>query len=184
MKTNKGRTDAATRRRGDAEKQHVSLYCYSIRSFIAASSPRRHVAASLLLLFASLAFSACSVGERQSGIPSAAQATLDTVTRDINEERYEKIYTEAAEEWRQKATLEQSNNIFSTLKTKLGNVRGRTLLTGKQQQNTNNGTTSNSLVLRFNTTFERGEGMETFTLLERDGRWLLAGYSVNSDLLK
>lgn len=184
MKTDgRRRTAAETRRGRDADKKQVSPYRYSIRLFIAASAPRRF-SLSLLFLFASLAFSACNVGERQSGIPPAAQATIETVTRDISEEHYEKIYTEAAEEWRREATLGQSNNTFSTLKTKLGNVRGRTLLTGKQQQNTNNGTASNSLVLRFNTTFERGEGMETFTLLERDGRWLLAGYSVNSNALK
>jgi hypothetical protein len=40
------------------------------------------------------------------------------------------------------------------------------------------------LVIRYETKFERGDGLETFTLLERDGRWLLAGYFVNSDALK
>jgi hypothetical protein len=174
------RGDEETRRCSDAQAQRNSKSLDKSRTVFL--SQHRRLFLSLLLL-ASLAF-ACSTGEKQSGIQPEAQATIDAVTRDMSEERYDKIYNEAAAEWRQHATLEQSNTTFSTLKTKLGNVKGRTLLTGKQQQNTNNGTTGNSLVLRFNTTFERGEGMETFTLLERDGRWLLAGYSVNSNALK
>ena len=42
--------------------------------------------------------------------------------------------------------------------------------------------------LRYNTKFKRGDtetdGLETFTLIERDGRYQLAGYSVNSNALK
>ena len=33
-----------------------------------------------------------------------------------------------------------------------------------------------SSYLSYQTRFERGEGMETFTLIEENGRWLLARY--------
>jgi hypothetical protein len=39
-------------------------------------------------------------------------------------------------------------------------------------------------ILSYETHFERGDGMETFTLIEENGRWLLARYFVNSTALK
>ena len=134
-----------------------------------------------LLIFAV----ACnSNAQRQRGIPPEAQATIDTITGDIDAGRYEKIYREAADEWRQTTTLEQSNESFSTLKTRLGNIKGRTYQTAREEQSSSGQLPGHSLVVRYYTTFERGEGTETFTLVERDGRWLLARYFVNSDTLK
>ena len=116
----------------------------------------------------------------RGGIPPQAQAAIDTVSTDITEERYEKIYTEAAEEWRQAATLEQSNETFKTLKVKLGNVRSRSYHSATEQDTTS----GHSFVITYKTSFERADGMETFTLVARNGRWLLARYFVNSDALK
>jgi len=36
----------------------------------------------------------------------------------------------------------------------------------------------------YQTSFERGEGMETFTLIERNGQWRLARYFVTSMALR
>jgi hypothetical protein len=36
----------------------------------------------------------------------------------------------------------------------------------------------------YQTRFQQGDGMETFTLVEQNGRWLLARYFVNSTALK
>jgi hypothetical protein len=128
---------------------------------------------------------ACNPDTRQpGGIPPEAQATIDAVSEDIDEGRYEKIYNEASEEWRRTATLEQSNEIFTRLKTRLGQVKGRTYQTAREEQSSGGEVPGHSLTVRYYTTFERGEGMETFTLVERDGRWLLARYFVNSDALK
>jgi len=124
---------------------------------------------------------ACNPDPRQSGIPPLAQERIDTVSADINEGRYEKIYNEASAEWKQTTTLEQSNAIFNRLKTNLGNVKGRTYQTARAEEQ---GAGGQTLVVRYHTSFERGEGMETFTLVERDGHWLLAKYFVNSDALK
>jgi Protein of unknown function (DUF4019) len=133
------------------------------------------------LLFILLFSVACDLDPRQSGIPPQAQERIDTVAADINEGRYEKIYSEASAEWQQMTTLEQSNAIFNRLKTNLGNVKGRTYQTARSEEQSASGRT---LVIRYHTSFERGEGMETFTLVERDGHWLLAKYFVNSDALK
>jgi hypothetical protein len=137
----------------------------------------RYLLAGCCLLFVA----ACNPDPRQSGIPPLAQERIDTVSADINEGRYEKIYNEASAEWKQTTTLEQSNAIFNRLKTNLGNVKGRTYQTARAEEQSASGQT---LVVRYHTSFERGEGMETFTLIERDGHWLLAKYFVTSDALK
>jgi Protein of unknown function (DUF4019)/Protein of unknown function (DUF3887) len=126
------------------------------------------------------AFFGCTLKANRGGVPPPAQAAIDTVGADISSGNYEKIYSEAAEEWRQAATREQSDATFKQLKEKLGNVRTRSFHSATEQD----GTGGHSFILRYTTSFDRGEGMETFTLVERDGRWLLARYFVNSDALK
>ncbi len=130
---------------------------------------------------------ACGAGQQmQSSIPDAAQATVDNVTANIEAGRDEVIYAQAAEEWRRTSTPEQSHAIFETLRLKLGPVKERARQTVHEEQKAaGEGAGSHRLVIRYETKFERGTGMETFTLVERDGgRWLLAGYLVNSDVLK
>ncbi|HEX8141635.1 MAG TPA: DUF4019 domain-containing protein [Pyrinomonadaceae bacterium] len=140
------------------------------------------LSAMLALLVLTLA---CDVGgQRPSSIPDEAQATIDRVTADIEAGRDEKIYSEAAEEWRRTSTPEQSKAIFETLRTRLGKATERARKTVHDEQKTVGETAMHRIVIRYETKFEHGEGMETFTLLERDGRWLLAGYLVNSDALK
>jgi hypothetical protein len=129
-------------------------------------------------------FAGCVLQASRSGIPPQAQEAIDGVTNDIAEGSYEKIYTEAAEEWRQAATLEQSNATFKTLKDKLGNVKGRSFHSATEQHNTSGQLPGHSFIITYKTTFDRGDGMETFTLVERDNRWLLARYFVNSNALK
>jgi hypothetical protein len=141
---------------------------------------------SLALLFVTLG---CGAGQqqqrRQTNIPEAAQATIDDVTANIEAARDDLIYREAAEEWRRNATPEQSHAIFETLRAKLGPIKERARQTVHEEQKTAGESAGHRLVIRYETKFDRGEGMETFTLVERDGgRWLLAGYLVNSDALK
>ena len=127
-----------------------------------------------LLPFAFLA--GCALQASRAGIPPPAQAAIDTVSNDISESRFEKIYNEAAEEWRQATTLEQSNETFKRLKDKLGDVKGRSFHSATEEDKPD----AHTFVITYKTTFDRGDGMETFTLVERKGQWLLARYFVNS----
>jgi hypothetical protein len=131
-----------------------------------------------LLPFAFL--SGCALRASRAGIPPPAQAAIDTVSNDISEGRFEKIYNEAADEWQQAKTLEQSNEILKQLKEKLGDVKGRAFHTATEEDKPS----AHTFTITYKTTFDRGVGMETFTLVERKGQWLLAGYFVNSDALK
>jgi hypothetical protein len=130
----------------------------------------------LLLLMAT----GCALKANRGGVPPEAQAVIDTTTSDISEGRYEKIYNEAAEEWRQATTLDESNATFKSLSGKLGGVKGRSFHSASEQDTTS----AHSFTITYKTSFERADGMETFTLVERNNRWLLARYFVNSDALK
>ncbi len=136
-------------------------------------------AALLLLLLA-----ACSIDERRSSIPPGAQAVIERVTDDIAAGRDGKLYDEAAEEWRRAAAPAQNKETLERLRTRLGKIESRLFLRGREQQSAGGDLPGHSLVVSYQTTFEHAEGMETFTLVERDGRWLLARYAVSSDALK
>ena len=139
--------------------------------------------AALVFTFAFYLFTfsfSCTLKANRGGVPAEARATVETVGEDLAEGRYEKIYNEAAEEWRQASTPEESEATLRRLKDKLGLVRTRSFHTATEQD----GTGGHAFVITYVTAFERAEGMETFTLIERDGRWQLARYFVNSDALK
>jgi hypothetical protein len=126
------------------------------------------------------AFSGCALKASRGGVPVEAQAAIDTTTADIADGNYEKIYREAADEWRGAATVEESDATFRRLKERLGNVKGRSFHSAAEQDTTG----AHSFTITYKTSFDRADGMETFTLVEREGRWLLARYFVNSDALK
>ena len=134
----------------------------------------------LLLIFSF----ACTQGARRNGMPAGAQAALDTAIADIDAGRYEQLYNEAADEWRQAATLDQSKATFKTLHDKLGNVRNRELQSAREEQTSTAPIQGHSLVVAYQTSFEHGDGMETISLLEHGGHWYLARYFVTSSELK
>jgi len=162
----------ATRRRGDGETRIRRLFEFHNRGAL------------LLILLLAFASGACTMKAGRRGIPPEVDSAIGTVTDDITEGRYEKVYNEAADEWRHDATLEQSSAVFATLKNKLGKVENRALHSASEEHNSGGSLPGHSFVVSYQTKFERGDGMETFTLVERDGHWLLARYFVNSMALK
>src|SRR6266849_6606191 len=138
----------------------------------------------LLILSVSIFAFACGLQTERRGVPADVEAAVGTVSDDIAAERYEKIYNEASELWRQDATLEQSVATFKTLHSRLGQVESRTLQSATEQQNSGGPLKGRAYIVTYQTKFQNGEGMETFTLVERNGHWLLARYFVNSTALK
>ena len=126
----------------------------------------------------------CTVGERRAGLPPAAQNAIDTISDDISAGRDDKIYEAAADEWRQAATPEQSHASFERVRNAFGRTLSRALVEGREQQSAPAPLAGHTLTATFNTRFERADAIETFTLVEREGRWLLARYAVHSDALK
>ena len=136
-----------------------------------------------LLSAAVLSFACASNVERRS-LPPEVESAINAVSDDAAAERYEKIYNEASELWRQDATLEQSVATFKTLRAKLGPVESRMIQAATEQQNSGGPLKGRAYIVTYRTRFQNSEGMETFTLIERDRRWLLARYFVNSTALK
>lgn len=134
-----------------------------------------------LLTFTYLALVlSCTPGARRSGLPAGAQAALDTAIEDIDAGRYEKIYNDAAPEWRADASLEDSQATLQRVREKLGRPGVRNQQTAREEQTG----TGHTVIVIYQTSFERGEAMETFTLVDRDGTWQLAKYFVSSTALK
>jgi len=129
-----------------------------------------------------LAATACACGISGPGerLPAEVEEVVTNVGSNLDEERYEQIYQESSDLWKRDVTLEQSNEVFKTLRTKLGKVESRALQSATEQQNSGGTLKGHVYILSYETRFERGSGMETFTLIEENGRWLLARYLVNS----
>ena len=136
-----------------------------------------------LLLVTFIGF-ACTSSPGSRSLPPEVESAIGTISDEIIAERYDKIYNDASELWRQDATLDESTATFKTLRTRLGAVENRTLQSATEQQNSGGPLKGRAYIVTYRTKFQNGEGMETFTLVERDGRWLFARYFVNSTALK
>lgn len=128
--------------------------------------------------------SGCAERAERPRVPNEVQEVIDTVADQINLEQYEQIYNESSDLWKHDVTLEQSNDVFKTLRSRLGKVEGRTLNSATEQRNSGGALKGHVYILSYQTKFQQAEGMETFTLIEENGRWLLARYFVNSTALK
>lgn len=151
-------------------------------AFVASSTSVRPLA--VVLLFSLFSFACASSNRGSQSIPPEVESTVSLISEEIAAERYDKIYNDASELWRQGATQEESTATFRTLRTKLGPVESRMLQSATEQQNSGGPLKGRAYIVNYRTKFQIGEGMETFTLVERDGRWLLARYFVNSTALK
>ena len=139
----------------------------------------------LLIFFVSiLTVSACNQYTQSNRVPIEVQEVVMNIGDNIAEERYEQIYNDSSELWKKDVTLERSNEVFKTLRAKLGKIESRTLHSAIEQQNSGGVLKGHVYILTYQTRFERGDGMETFTLIQENGRWLLARYFVNSTELK
>src|SRR5205809_6888161 len=82
-----------------------------------------HTATGLLIFGLVISCAACSQTTRRSGMAAGALTVLDASIEDIDAGRYEKLYQEDADEWRQSATVEQAGTTLRTLHEQL--CRGR-----------------------------------------------------------
>ena len=128
--------------------------------------------------------SACRDTTERGRVPSDVQEVVTNIGDLIAQERYDQIYNESSELWKKDVSLEQSNEVFKTLRTKLGKIENRALHSAVEQQNSGGVLKGHVYILSYQTRFERGEAMETFTLIEQNGRWQMARYFVNSTALK
>jgi hypothetical protein len=137
-----------------------------------------------IILLWTLTVSACRQDAGRPRVPYEVQEVVAEVGENIAQENYDEIYNESSDLWKKDVTLEQSTDVFKTLRTKLGKVESRALNSATEQQNSGGVLKGHIYILGYITHFERGDGMETFTLIEENGQWRLARYFVNSTALK
>jgi hypothetical protein len=147
------------------------------------ASKRRLLTTLLCLVMAALNFG-CGLQSERRELPADVQSAIATIADDLAAEQYEKIYNEADELWKQDSTLEQSVADLKTLRAKLGKAKSRNLHAATEQHNSGGALKGRAYIVTYQTNFENGEGMEIFTLVERNNQWLLARYRVNSTALK
>ena len=146
--------------------------------------PAPRISIAPIAVFLLLIGSACGNEPGGGRVPAEVQEVVANIGNLIAQERYDQIYLESSDRWKQDVTLEQSNETFKTLHTKLGRVETRSLHSAVEQENSGGVLKGHVFILSYQTRFERGEGMETFTLIEENGQWRLARYFVNSTALK
>jgi hypothetical protein len=138
----------------------------------------------LIVILSAFSWAACRQDADRGRVPTEVQELIANVGENIAQERYEQIYNDSSELWKRDVTLEQSNEVFKTLRAKLGKVESRSLHSATEQRNSGGPLKGHVFILSYETRFERGDGMENFTLIEENGQWLLARYFVNSTALK
>ena len=136
------------------------------------------------ICFLILTLTGCQPNAERSRVPSEVQEVVNNVGEQIAQERYEQLYNESSDLWKRDVTLDQSTQVFKRLREKLGKIEARSLHEATEQQNSGGSLKGHVYILRYQTRFESGEGMETFTLIEQNGRWQLARYLVNSTALQ
>jgi hypothetical protein len=137
-----------------------------------------------IAVFLTLMLSACSRDVQRGRVPSEVQEVVTRIGEQIAQEQYDQIYNESSERWQQEVTLDKSNEVFKTLRAKLGRIESRSLTYANEQENSGGPLKGHVFMLSYRTRFERGDAGETFTLVEENGSWLLARYLVNSTALK
>ena len=126
----------------------------------------------------------CNASVRRSGIPAGAQAALQDAIEQIDAGRYDELYNSAADEWRSQSSADESKATLQRINDKLGKARTRSQETAREEQTSTGPVAGHSVTVIYQTTFDRGEGIETFTLVEHGGRWALAKYYVSSSALR
>jgi hypothetical protein len=139
---------------------------------------------SAFCLFTFALLASCGVDDRRAGLPAGAQEAIDRLTEHYAEGRFAEIYAEAADEWRAAATAEESRAALGRARERLGRVAGRVAVRAAVQEGGAGTRGGRTVSVNYNTRFERADAHESVTLVERDGRWQLARYTISSDALK
>jgi hypothetical protein len=135
-------------------------------------------------LIVALLSSGCAIDRHRTGLPAGAQEVIDELTREITAGEFARVYETAADEWRASVSAAENERILARVRDTFGRVQSRSPLNASERGDAGGTRGEHTVLVSYNTKFERGDAIESFTLIERKGRWQLARYSVNSDALK
>jgi hypothetical protein len=136
--------------------------------------------ASLLLLSSF----GCAIDRHRTGLPAGAQEVIDELTREIAAGEFARVYETAADEWRASVSAEENERILARVRDTFGRVQSRSPVSASERGEAGGARGEHTVLVSYDTRFERGDAIESFTLVERGGHWQLARYAVNSDAFK
>lgn len=122
---------------------------------------------------AALAASACSFTEQRD----VAEAEVQRFHRLFNQRQAERLYAEASDELKRITQQEDFVRLLGDLHDQFGTVREA----NRQSWNVNSNNGRTTVVLGYDTRFERGQATEEFTYRMANGRPILVTYRINSD---
>jgi hypothetical protein len=131
-----------------------------------------------------LSSSGCAIDRHRSGLPDGAQEAIDNLTREIAVGEFARVYEAASDEWRASVSADENARILARVRDTFGRVQSRSPINAAERGGEASNAGEHTVSVSYNTKFERGDAVESFTLVERKGHWQLARYSVNSDAFK
>ena len=128
-----------------------------------------------LLLASALILTSCSGGADLA----AADREIARFHEELNSGQFDKIYSEASPEWKQASPEPDTVQLFVGIHKKLG-----AFVSGKQNSwRVNYGTDGSTILVLYDSQFEKGAGQETFTYRSTSKGVQLVGYNLNSRAL-
>jgi hypothetical protein len=130
---------------------------------------RRLVLAGLLVL------SGCSSSDELG----ASEKEIARFHTQLDAGQFDAIYAAAAPEWKNVSTQPDTIQLFTGIHNKLGSFVSGTQSGWK----VNYGTGGTTIIIVYDSKFEKGDGQETFTFQRSGGSIQLVGYNINSRAL-
>jgi hypothetical protein len=117
----------------------------------------------------------CSSGDDLA----AAQKAISHFHDQMNAGQFDKIYVESSPEWKQVSPKDDTIELFTGVRAKLG-----AFLSGKQNSwRVNYGTGGTTILVLYDSKFQKADGQETFTYRRSGDGVQLVGYNINSRAL-
>ena len=128
-----------------------------------------------LILASCLFLAACSGGKDVA----RAEQNIERFHAQLNAGNLEMIHNQTGSEWKGATTKPDAIKLFSAVRTKLGPFKS-----GKQNGwHVNYGTGGKMILVQYQSEFERGTAVETFTFKESGEKIQMVGYNINSPTL-
>lgn len=127
------------------------------------------------IVAAMLVVAACTGGENLA----AAEKEIGRFHANLNAGEFTRIHEGAGPQWKQTTSKTDAESIFRAIRTKLGPYEA-----GKQNGwRVNYGTGGTLVVVRYESHFQKGDAIETFTFRRSGDNAQLVGYNINSKTL-
>ncbi|MCF6314548.1 MAG: DUF4019 domain-containing protein [Verrucomicrobiales bacterium] len=128
-----------------------------------------------LLLLSVLFLNACNAGKGAT----AAQVAVVDFHKKFEQEKFAQIYQESHQGFKDSVSEKKMIKLMATVKSKLGSIKSSKR--AGFRFNTRN--LKANIVLQYQTVYEHGKGVETFTYRLSGGEAFLMGWHINSNEL-